>query len=315
MISVSRVEVTSPPMTTTASGFWISEPGPLAVSIGTSPIAAMLAVISTGRSRRIAPSRTTWSSGMPCARSWLKYVVITTPLSTAMPSSAMKPTEAGTLRYWPEAHSATMPPTIANGILANTSAACRTEPKVANKQQEDEAQRDRHHQREAGGGPLLVLELAAPGDGVTRRQLHLRCHCLLGLLDESDQVAPAYVGLHHGVARCVLAVHLHRAIHALEGRHLRQRDPFARPERDVERLEQRGRAADLVLAAQQYRRAPRAFDHRSHPHALQLAAQVVFDIDHRQPAMTGLETIDVDLQILHAFVGQREARPGCRVRS
>src|SRR5438477_14250 len=36
-------------MTTAASGFWISEPGPVAKSIGTSPRAATSAVISTGR--------------------------------------------------------------------------------------------------------------------------------------------------------------------------------------------------------------------------------------------------------------------------
>lgn len=55
-MSVSAVELTSPPITTIAKGFWISEPGPVANSSGTSPNAAMLAVIITGRSRRTAPS-------------------------------------------------------------------------------------------------------------------------------------------------------------------------------------------------------------------------------------------------------------------
>jgi hypothetical protein len=58
-ISVSAVAVIRPPMTTMASGRWISEPGPLANSSGTRPKAVMLAVISTGRSRRSAPSTTT----------------------------------------------------------------------------------------------------------------------------------------------------------------------------------------------------------------------------------------------------------------
>jgi hypothetical protein len=76
-ISVSRVEDTSPPMTTMASGRWISEPGPVANSSGTRPKAAMLAVISTGRSRRLAPSTTTSASGRPSARSWLNQVTMT----------------------------------------------------------------------------------------------------------------------------------------------------------------------------------------------------------------------------------------------
>ena len=44
----------------------------------------------------------------------------------------MKPTDAGTDRYSPEASSANTPPTIANGTLASTSTAWRTEPKVEN---------------------------------------------------------------------------------------------------------------------------------------------------------------------------------------
>src|SRR2546427_233247 len=128
---VSAVELTSPPITTMASGRWISEPGPLASSRGTRPKAVMEAVISTGRSRRSEPSRTTCSMGRPSACRWLKCVTSTNPLSTAMPSSAMKPTEAGTDRYSPAALSAAMPPTSANGMLAMTSSACLGERKVS----------------------------------------------------------------------------------------------------------------------------------------------------------------------------------------
>jgi hypothetical protein len=49
-----------------------------------------------------------------------------------MPSSATKPTEAGTERYSPDSQSANTPPIRANGILAKTRTAWRTEPKVAN---------------------------------------------------------------------------------------------------------------------------------------------------------------------------------------
>lgn len=50
------VDVTSPPMTTMASGRCISEPGPVANNKGINAKAALLAVIMTGRKRRRAPS-------------------------------------------------------------------------------------------------------------------------------------------------------------------------------------------------------------------------------------------------------------------
>jgi dihydrolipoamide dehydrogenase len=65
-------------------------------------------------------------------RSWLNQVTMTTPFSTAMPSSAMKPTEAGTDRYSPVMARPTMPPISAKGMLDSTSAPDCTEPKVEN---------------------------------------------------------------------------------------------------------------------------------------------------------------------------------------
>ena len=46
MISVNNVDVTSPPMTTMASGRWISDPGPVANNKGIRPKAVIAAVIS-----------------------------------------------------------------------------------------------------------------------------------------------------------------------------------------------------------------------------------------------------------------------------
>src|SRR5690606_23578411 len=126
---VSSVELIRPPMTTIASGRWISDPGPVANSSGTRPNAAIVAVIMTGRSRRSDPSMTTSSMGMRRSTRWLKWLTMTTPLSTAMPSSAMKPTEAGTDRYSPESNRAKTPPISAKGTLATTSTDWRTEPR------------------------------------------------------------------------------------------------------------------------------------------------------------------------------------------
>jgi hypothetical protein len=50
-----------------------------------------------------------------------------------MPNKAMKPTDAGTDKYSPVTQRATIPPTIANGILLKINNDCRTERKVENK--------------------------------------------------------------------------------------------------------------------------------------------------------------------------------------
>ena len=69
---VRALEVASPPSTTMARGFWTSLPTPPPISIGTSPRAAMLAVISTGRRRLFAPISTASSMLCPCFISWTK---------------------------------------------------------------------------------------------------------------------------------------------------------------------------------------------------------------------------------------------------
>ena len=69
---VSNVEVTKPPITTTARGFCTSEPGPVAKSMGAKPRPELMAVISTGRRRRSAPSCTASNTVRPTSRNWLK---------------------------------------------------------------------------------------------------------------------------------------------------------------------------------------------------------------------------------------------------
>ena len=49
------------------------------------------------------------------------------PFNTATPNRLMNPTEAGTLRYSPVTHKATIPPMRANGRLRMISAACLSE--------------------------------------------------------------------------------------------------------------------------------------------------------------------------------------------
>ena len=54
------VELISPPMTTMASGFWVSLPIPLDTAAGINPIAAIKAVITTGRTLDWTPWTTAW---------------------------------------------------------------------------------------------------------------------------------------------------------------------------------------------------------------------------------------------------------------
>jgi hypothetical protein len=99
---VSSVQVIRPPITTMASGRCTSEPGPVANRNGIRPSIATVAVISTGRKRIAVPSMTACGDQVHAlARSERMYDTSTTPFSTAMPHSAMKPTDAGTDRYSP----------------------------------------------------------------------------------------------------------------------------------------------------------------------------------------------------------------------
>jgi len=93
------VEVTVPPTTTTASGFWISEPGPVANRMGTRPMTVRMAVIMTGRNLLSAPVIVASSMlSSVSSLSWFRYEINTTPFITAVPSRAMNPMDAGTER-------------------------------------------------------------------------------------------------------------------------------------------------------------------------------------------------------------------------
>ncbi|MNV81722.1 hypothetical protein D3C71_1754020 [compost metagenome] len=101
-------------------------------AIGTKPSEATRAVINTGRRRPNAPSRTATSSGLPISRRWRTKLIITSPLSTATPDNAMKPTPAEIDKGMPRAANASTPPVSASGTPLNTMAASRAEPNAQN---------------------------------------------------------------------------------------------------------------------------------------------------------------------------------------
>ena len=94
---------------------------------GTSPSKATVAVIMTGLKRWTQPSRTAAATDMPSSRRRRMQLTSTTPLSTAMPHSAMNPTEAGTLTYSPVRNRPMTPPIEAKGSTRMISEARRKE--------------------------------------------------------------------------------------------------------------------------------------------------------------------------------------------
>ena len=128
--SVSRVEEMMPPMTTVARGRCTSLPVPTLIAMGTNPSPATRAVVSTGRSRVMAPSITASSSALPPVRNDRIKLTITRPFSTATPESAMNPTPADMDKGMSRSHRAATPPVKASGTPLNTSTASFADPKA-----------------------------------------------------------------------------------------------------------------------------------------------------------------------------------------
>ena len=119
-------------ITTVASGRCTSAPAPRLNAIGRKPSEATSAVIRTGRRRPSAPSRIASSRRSPCAHSLRMNAIITTPLSTATPESAMNPTPAEIDKGRSRSHSASTPPVNAKGTPLNTTTASRADPNTMN---------------------------------------------------------------------------------------------------------------------------------------------------------------------------------------
>ena len=78
-IKVKKVAEISPPMTTTANGFWVSDPMPVESAAGSNPNPAIKAVMTMGRTRDMAPSRMAVPVSLPSFRRSLKTLTKMTP--------------------------------------------------------------------------------------------------------------------------------------------------------------------------------------------------------------------------------------------
>jgi len=123
---LNTVLVIRPPITTIANGLDASEPIPCDKAAGSKPIAAIIAVITTGRKRSSTPAFIAMAKDVQavwCFNSiilLLNLVISITPFCTQMPKSAIKPIPAEILKLTPVTNSAKIPPIIANGTLLST---------------------------------------------------------------------------------------------------------------------------------------------------------------------------------------------------
>src|SRR6266851_666036 len=181
----------TPPITTVAKGLCTSAPAPVAIAIGIKPSDATSAVISTGLSRVSAPSRTASTRGSPSPRSFSMNVIMTSPLSTATPESAMKPMAALMESGIPRRRSA------AKRHAAEHQQRIRYRPEADEEQQENQKQRERNDDRQPLRRRDKLLELAAPSDPVAGRQFHLSHDLVPGVGDERTEVATPHIRGHH----------------------------------------------------------------------------------------------------------------------
>ena len=89
-------------------------------------------IMITGRKRVRAPSRMAAFVSEPASANLRICVSMTSPLSTATPESAMKPTAAEIEKGIPRNHNAAIPPVSARGTALKTSRASRGEPSAPN---------------------------------------------------------------------------------------------------------------------------------------------------------------------------------------
>ena len=157
---------------------------PVESIIGTKPRAATVPVMSTGRSLASRASSMASRFGMPRA------------MRSRMALTRIEPFEHRRPGQGDEADTGRDGERQAHDVEAEDAADAGEEHAAENhqgvperaereiEQAQDQGQGERHDDVEPLLGPLQVLELPAPLDGVAGRELHLAADSLLGLLDE-----------------------------------------------------------------------------------------------------------------------------------
>ena len=176
----------------------------------------------------------------------------------------------------------------------------------------DQSQGHGHHQPQAGGGALLVLELAAPFHAVAGGQGHIAGDGGAGFGHKANQVATADAGLDQGKARAVFAAHQHGAIGDADAGQCRKGDVALVATRQAQILKALGRGAQWGVATHHDGGAPVGLNHHTGRHAFQLGAQLILNLRHSQSGAARSLGIDLYLQVFHGVAGLGEyiARAG-----
>ena len=130
---VRIVAVTNPPITTIASGLEDSDPIPVEIAAGSNPMAANVAVITTGLMRAITPERMARSR---CIRSWRFFLNFDNKITLfwiQIPKRAINPIPAEMPKLMQVRCSANIPQKIANGSFSRISPASITLPNRMNR--------------------------------------------------------------------------------------------------------------------------------------------------------------------------------------
>ncbi len=117
-----------PPITTVANGLCTSAPMPVFSAMGTNPRLATNAVINTGRKRIRAPSTMLFTNSPVSSKRCLMNDSITNPFNTAIPDSAINPTDADMDKGISLNQRDITPPVNAKGIPVKIINASRIEP-------------------------------------------------------------------------------------------------------------------------------------------------------------------------------------------
>jgi hypothetical protein len=94
-IRVNKVEDTSPPITTIASGFCTSAPVWVVITSGSKPKAVVIAVMRTGLSLDKEPLITASLTERPCFLRYSKLEINISAFVKAIPKRAINPIEEG----------------------------------------------------------------------------------------------------------------------------------------------------------------------------------------------------------------------------
>ncbi|MNS61312.1 hypothetical protein D3C72_943360 [compost metagenome] len=164
-------------------------------------------------------------------------------------------------------------------------------------QQHDNGDRERHHVGEARLGPLHVLVLTGPGEGVARRQHQLLAHLGLGLIDERADIAAANIDVDPAVEARIFTAQHGGLVADVDPRHIRQRDTRAARGHQRQQLQAGHRVAIALGVAQVDGVALAPLDGLAHLHAAHRGGEHRLHVGNVEAVTGRFQPVDVHLDV------------------